>query len=914
MPKAAVLQSSFNAGELSPLLYGRTDSPKYKQGLEVCKNYIPTLQGPLIRRPATKFVTTVKDSTKPPVFIEFKFSQTQNYMLEFGDLYIRFYTNGGQIVTSGTVFKITSATYSSGQPLYATRTSIVPNVGETISSSSSVTPGAILELTSPYAYTDVGQIKVVQNNNVLYLLHPNYPPYKLERASQLFWNLKQIAFQDGPYIGLNSYATLGDFTNVQIVGGASFCQTVQAATVSAMASSGGLIAVTTGAAHGLVTGQKIYIHGVSGTTESNNYDRTTPATHSNPASWTITVTSPTVFTLNGSTFTNAYSSGGAVFPAIFDSDINAIINNTTMPDVFRIFGIDVSGVRFWGTIFNFQNSATFNVNWSVTGSTSGTSTAWSLGVWSYTLGFPTCGTFHQNRLFLTGSAAFPQEVEGSSVGLYENFASSDPATLDVTDANALQFTLASNDSNALHWLVSNAQGLLSGSDSAEWVMTPSSQSDALTPTNFNAQQSSFFGSMNAQALGAGNAAIYIQRCGRKIREMNFFFQVGTFRSTDLTELSEHITVPSLTKIVYQRETQPLIWAIRSDGNLISMIYDRNDTSIQGGWTRHVLGGQSDSSGTNPIVYSMGIIPSPDTSFDQLWLIVKRYINGATIYSVEYMTKIFDDSILQEDAFQGDCGSTYDLPKTITGISKASPAVVSASGHGFSNGDSVRISSVIGLGKINTDQNGNVTISNLVNDTTFIVASAAANSFALHDFQGNPVDSTSFGSYVSGGQARKLVMSIAGLTWLEGETVGVLADGGIHPDVVVSNSGGITLEFPAAKVQVGYRFKSQGKLLRSEAGAADGTSIGKTRRTTRAAIQVHRAAELSLGTVFDSLIPIQFSRADVQKADEPVLLASGIFREGLESSYDFESVVCFQQDSMLPGAIQSITSFMEETDV
>src|ERR1700685_1922833 len=102
MPKAAVLQSAFNAGELSPLMYGRTDSPRYKQGLATCLNYIPTLQGPLQRKPGTKYCTAVKDSTNPPVLIPFTFSETQNYMLEFGAGYIRFYYNNAPVVTVGT--------------------------------------------------------------------------------------------------------------------------------------------------------------------------------------------------------------------------------------------------------------------------------------------------------------------------------------------------------------------------------------------------------------------------------------------------------------------------------------------------------------------------------------------------------------------------------------------------------------------------------------------------------------------------------------------------------------------------------------------------------------------------------------------------------------------------------------------
>lgn len=79
-------------------------------------------------------------------------------------------------------------------------------------------------------------------------------------------------------------------------------------TVSATATSGGLIKVTCSSAHGLKTGDQVFISGVTGTVEANN-------TLANPA-WTITYVSTTAFTLDGSTFTNAWASGGTVYPAL----------------------------------------------------------------------------------------------------------------------------------------------------------------------------------------------------------------------------------------------------------------------------------------------------------------------------------------------------------------------------------------------------------------------------------------------------------------------------------------------------------------------------------------------------------------------------------------------------------------------
>jgi hypothetical protein len=69
--------------------------------------------------------------------------------------------------------------------------------------------------------------------------------------------------------------------------------------ISGAVTNGGLIRITS-AVHGFTTGDTVTIAAVGGTTEAND-------------DWTITVISTTVFDLVGSTFANAYTSGGTVF-------------------------------------------------------------------------------------------------------------------------------------------------------------------------------------------------------------------------------------------------------------------------------------------------------------------------------------------------------------------------------------------------------------------------------------------------------------------------------------------------------------------------------------------------------------------------------------------------------------------------
>jgi len=732
---------------------------------------------------------------------------------------------------------------------YATRENATPQPYETSITSTSVAAGDILELPSPYLAADLPLLRWAQNGDTLYLAHPNYPVYKLQRQTQVTWKLQVVYHIDGPYLPANSFNTVGDnvanpmelLTTTPALYQAEAIASALATISNAANDGSGAISITTAAAHGLANGQLVFIHGVGGTTEANNFSTYFGRTNSTgPAYWSVLVTSTTTFTLVGSTFTHAYTAGGTVRPAIFALSAAQAKAAEPIQDQGRAYAMVLNAVRYWGYIHTVNDAATIKIsaggedvsdpiNFPSSGAAPyPVADEWFLGIWGGSRfgstfngrGYPASIAFHQNRLVLAGTANSPQTVNFSKSNSFEDFAGSSRTTLNVVDSNAMSFDLSSDDSNPIRWMASTAQGLLAGTYSSEWAMTPSSNSEALTPTNFNAQQTSFYGALAAASAKIGNAVMFIQRAGRKLRELAYFFSAGTFRCTDLTEISEHITLPSISKIAVQKEGQPLVWAIRSDGALVSMVYNRDDVSLSAGWMRHTLGGQS-AGGAIPQVLDMGFIPDPLISFDQMWLVVKRFINGATVCSVEYMTKINDDSIAQEDSFQLDCGATYD----------GAPAT-----------------------------------------------------------------------------------TISGLTWLKGETVGVLTDGGIHPDCVVDNTGAITLNYQASKVQVGYRFLSQGQLLRAEAGAADGTSIGKTRRTTRAAFQLHRVGDLSIGTTFDNLIPVQFAQADQNQADTAVPLFSGMIREGLESAYDFESQVCFEQSSPLPGTIQSITSFMEEFDI
>lgn len=855
MAIAAPLQSHFDGGEISPLVQGRVDSDRYKSSLDKCLNWIPALQGGLRRRSGTAYVGAVKNASSYTRLIPFEFSTTQAYVLEFGNTYIRFYENYGQLQLSGAPFEVATI----------------------------------------YQTADLSSLRFTQSADVLYIAHPKYPTMKLQRLGATSWNLVPVIFQDGPYLPINS-------TNMTMTAsGTSGLVTVTLGPIqnpTNYTNSGtGLILVTM-AAHGWVTGQMVYIDSVTGTTEANG-------------TWTITVVDADTFTLNGSTFVHTYISGGNLHPT------HPLMLPSTSGGIFGVNNIvvrmEVGGNWVWGTagVLGFPNPYTFPWTIDPSNTLSGTTAtlSWALGLY-YTGGtgisfnnFPGNCTFHEDRLSFSGCPSNPQRIDCSMSSDYEHFA---PSGFDGTVAanNALDFSLNANDVNLIEWMASTYKGLLAGSVSNEWAIRPSDLTEALTPTNISAKRNSKWGSFPLQNIQVGLATIHVQRGARKIRELLYSFYIDGFVSTDLTELAEHITGSGITDIAYQSIPISVVWMVRNDGALVAMTYDRDQTQLRTGFHQHILGGHSDAGGTPPIIESIAVIPSPDGTRDDLWMTVRRYVNGQTVRYIEYMTPIFEDIVPQNNAFFADCGNTYDAPITITGVTKANPAVVTAPAHGLATGNQVRIDGVVGM------VSGGVSV---LNTLWFKVTVIDSSTFSLQDTSGNNIDTTGATTYVSGGFVRKLVTTISGLTYLEGETVSVLADGAELAPQVVSNSGVVTLPLQAAIVTIGYPYNSDAKLLRLEAGSRNGTAQGKIRRTHRVGILVHESQGLQVGSSFSALDPVQFRKQGVDLNTRCPALFSGMETHTLDFDYDFDNQICLRAAGLLPCMILGIYPMLETQD-
>ncbi len=211
MPSTRTFNRSFAGGELSPEMFGRIDDVKFQTGAAKMRNFIATPQGPAENRPGTMFVREVKNSAQKTRLISFTYSTTQTMVIEIGEGYFRFHTNGGTVLSGGVPY----------------------------------------EVVNPYLEADLFDIHYVQSADVLTLVHPNYPPAELRRLGATNWTYTVISFAP-------TVATPGGVAVTASPGYKSQISTWDGTT--------GLI--TTVNNHTLSEGDGIYISGVSGPTNT----------------------------------------------------------------------------------------------------------------------------------------------------------------------------------------------------------------------------------------------------------------------------------------------------------------------------------------------------------------------------------------------------------------------------------------------------------------------------------------------------------------------------------------------------------------------------------------------------------------------------------------------------------------------
>lgn len=765
----------------------------------------------------------------------------------------------------------------------------------------SLTDDAPVEIDTPWPEADLYTLEGPQSADVLYQFHGDHPTYKLLRFGHTTWSLVEVAWQDGPYLDENTTTTtllpsadtgLGINLTLSSIKGVNndrgWLSTDIGRSVRYRKSAGGpwswavIVSITsTTVAVADVRESSAFSHvwQVDDTPSDTAFvDETADANSNTDADWVLFPATEANDDYAAFGLTAAFSKitfdyangtagvGGTVAWEYWDGDsweaLTGVTDNTTGFTAGAADGLTVDWTvpSDWAKRTISTSASLFFVRAKITGVYSTNPvmdqgfvsieaapiavTAFRLGAWSSTTGYPQVASFFQQRLYTAATADQPQTFWATQTADFENMKPDDGSdTIEADDA--LNFTLSADDVNAIRWLSSGENVLAIGTAGGEWI--PTSDGVVITPLDIDAKRQTTHGSAQIQPVRIGNTVLFVQVAKRKIREFGLDEFSIKYTAPDMTRLARHITFGGIVEMDFAEEAESIVWVVREDGQFLSMTFRREEDVV--GWGRHILGGAFE--GGIAVVESVAVIPGNDgsgqtqdsTSRDEVWVMIKRTINGATKRYIEFFERDYETGEAQEDAYYSDSLITLDSPETISGATKASPVVLTITATTLSNGDAVRITDIKGM----TELNGN----------SYKVANKATNTIELTSLDDDSdIDGTAFTTYISGGKANKKVTAISGFSHLEGESVKVWADGAIQADKTVASSA-ITIDEAASVVQSGLGYTHKLKTLKVSAGNPAGTPLGKLKRVYALTLALLNSHTLKLGPTSDNLIEKDF---------------------------------------------------------
>ena len=579
-----LLLNSFNAGELSPYMDALINIEKYRSGCRTLENFIVLPYGGIYRRPGTEYLGQAKYADRRCRMIGFNFSANTRFVLEFGHEYIRVWGNGIPVL-------------SVGSPL---------------------------EIATPYQEEELQEVQYIQINDLMYFTHANHPPYKLTRKADDDWTLAPVAWKFPPLmdentedttiepsaatgtITLESSEDIFDQSHIGSQWGldwkrdtASIEETISANKIgSSVLDIKGEWSVTT-VGTWIATVKILRIP-----TKEMNKDGGSGFTDYEVVREFKSSGTARNFTATGEEETRA---GLKIQIADYTSNTNAKVFLEST--VFRAGGtVTITGVT------DAKHATATADNWL--GADISATKKWREAAFSGKSGYPRAVCLHEQRLCFAGTKSKPNTIWCSKSDDFENFETGS------NDDDALIFTLASVEGNRIAWMYSQSR-LMVGTDGDEWTIGTGDSGKPFTATNVQAEKQTSYGSKTMRSIHLNDVLLFVQRRGRKVRELTYSFERDSWVAPDLTILSEQITRGQLVEVAFQQQPDAILWAVRGDGQLIGMTYERDQNVVA--WHRHSTRGAFESVTT---VYG------PIDGDDEVWFSVQRKINGQTVRYIE----------------------------------------------------------------------------------------------------------------------------------------------------------------------------------------------------------------------------------------------------------------------------------------
>jgi len=898
--KSTPIINSLVGGELSPKLTGRTDIQQYFQSASDLLNMLVECYGGGKNRPGTYYIADTKDHNKESRLLEFNFSDEQAYSIEVGNYYMRFYMNGGQVVTTATAWAgstpyVVGDYRSNGGSIYHCLIAHTSGTfstdlaaGKWVVSTRTTVP---YEIATPYPEADIGELSYCQDSDIMYLFHQKYPQMKLSRTGHTAWTLAAIAFDTEPNRPALMSQNITSLTITPVAGAwPAVTLTASAALFDTATPSlhiGSIWKIESGKT-GILAPDWEYNIAYAATATA--WAGTTPYVVGNFVSTGGNIYECLVDHTSG-TFATDLAAGKWILKSIYvtyDSRTYVCLSNHTAGASF----INDLQAGKWSlqTIYVKITSVTSNVEavgnilyGSTLEPTPVATRQWSEGAWSAKRGYPACGTFNEQRLECSSTKSQPQTTWGSAVLEYENF------ELGADDSDALEYTIATEQAETIKWIFPSKQLILGASGGAHSLGSGDSVTP-LTPSNVVVKKQTNYGvrgtegknpTSTVRAIGIGSYVYYWQKYGHKLREYVYDVNTDTYGAMDATVLSEHIAKSGVIDMAYQQEPDNILWCIKEDGTMA--MFTRQIEQKVSAWT---------SGNTDGWFESVCCIPGEEE--DQVWFIVKRTINGVIKRYVEVLMR--RDLDVQEVLFFMDCGISYNSPKVVSAATKASVAVITATSHGFSNGDIVKFRDVVGMTQLN--------------NMKYKIANVSTHTFELQTLAGVNVNSTAYTTYISGGEVRKCVSTLTNLGHLEGKEVVILADGGPHPVRTVT-AATIVLNDTYSQINLGLYYQSRVETNDLEAGGAGGTGQGKNKRVSNVTVRLYKSLGCKVGTDIKQ-DEVTF-RTSAMPNDTPPELFTGDKRVPFPSGWNREKKILITQDQPLPLQVLAIIPELETNE-
>ncbi len=682
------IKNSFNAGELSEYMAGRTDINKYHNGCSKLINATVLPHGGVVKRSGTEYIA--KSPNKCKLF-PFEFSVDDALILEFSNLLIRFYKDGDRVYEdSQSIDSITNASppvvktdaahnYVTGEWVFIDDTttttalngkifqitkvdtdefSLQDTEGDNIAaagveaSDSDGTVKRVYQIVSPYTSAQAFDIHVTQSADVMYIAHPDIPPKKLSRTSDTSWTIASVDFTGGPFLEENTTAAF-------LLGFARTGGTARSGYYFPAGATGTLTA-TGGHTPFLGTANDVDTLWLVKHTRPNNILETADNdANTAPSGTGIRIKGDYTFTTttfatgetvrlwrkagNGEWQVHRVFRAATAFSATEDED-----------DVFYSFTRDKSG----GSETTVSSlSAKDQINRGIVKVTAHSSTTvvtvividsvlsnnssdvavttsmWAEGAWGLFRGYPRTVTFFEDRLWWASSANNPDTLWASRSSKYEEMDFTDLGL----DDDAVIFPINDNEVSQIQWMVAR-QVMAVGAANKEYRFGASDIAKPVTPSDRKVTPQTAFGSDDIQPVILNNAIFFFQRQGRKLRAMKFDAITENFQADDATLLANTILESAPTCMAVQRIPDSLIWVVRTDGVLLSFTYEPDEEVS--GWARHIT--QNSIGVETPVSFFESVAVIHGSVEDEVWVSVKRIIDSVTVRYVErFATRFFD---------------------------------------------------------------------------------------------------------------------------------------------------------------------------------------------------------------------------------------------------------------------------------